>query len=101
MNTNAQFASVLVKYVEAKKLTKSAFTQRFIMEFDMNAEYVGIPTEPTEEMREYAKTFVTKKAKCTDTQFSALMVDWASAKAKEEAPEIVADETVREYQGEY
>lgn len=75
---NAAFANLLAKYVTAKKLNNAAFTKQFIEAHSNERHSAKMPSEATDEVVAYATTFVAKKAKCTDSEFSAKMAEFAT-----------------------
>ena len=92
---NAQFANLLKKYVDGHKINNTNATKKFIAEHAVKDVKATIP-EPTDEIREYAKTFIKKGYKCSDVEFTNQMVKFADAV---EAP--VEVKSTQRYTGEY
>jgi hypothetical protein len=94
---NEQFSALLVKYQQANKLNNTKFVKSFI-DTHKPTEPAKIADVPTEEMVEFATTFIGKKAKCTDPEFTSLMAKWAASNPDRE--DYVPKNTVS-YSGEY
>ena len=99
-NANANFASYLIACLEAKKINNTAFTKDFIESFNEGSNQKEIAETPTNEMLEYAKIFVGKKAKSTDANFTELMVKWATVQPTIAEAQVSAS-SQRTYRGEY
>lgn len=104
---NAKFAAVLIKYLQAEKLNDSKLVKEFIESWeDDSVEYDGIPAQTTKEMIEFAKTFIKKKMKCQDSQFTERMVEISTSEAfiEQVTAQVVTTtqrQEVRSYRGEY
>lgn len=81
--SNSHFANLLNKYMIAKKLNNTSFTKKFIEEHANEKHSAKMPETTTEEIAAYAATFVAKKAKCTDSEFSAKMAEFAKVENAE------------------
>lgn len=92
---NSQFANLLKKYVSAKKINSTAATKSFIDAYADDASEAIIP-EATPEIKEYAITFVKKGYKCSDSEFTAQMLKYATAVEK---PKAITKR--QSYSGEY
>lgn len=92
---NSQFANLLKKYVGAKKLNSTAATKSFIDAYADDSSEAIIP-KATPEIREYATTFVKKGYKCSDPEFTAQMLKYATAVEEPKVPKAT-----QHYSGEY
>ncbi len=93
---NASFSALLSKYRTANKISNSKLVESFVEDYPPN-DTPSIDVNATPEMVTFAKTFITRKMKCTDPEFNSKLADIAANNN-----EVEFKPTVKvSYSGEY